>query len=277
MEVCSATRTLRRTCPVTYYSSEDRETTRHSVHLKLRLPCRNKQTNIVRATSCFNNLETLQAVKAKGPREARLEWELGYPEYTASNIKASNGQPRGETTDLAQGSFFTGDRYSHGLQQPAMGHVVLGSYSNKKEKHAFLLSKNFSCGENITIKSLDLPPDIQPSDVTDMRNHRCTPHKYPFATTNSIVEPMAVKRPTNRARELRDPRETYRTNPLVIILGFFRTGINIHSLRKGIGLYFSGMRDLFLDTQQQANTDTPSSSMQRDSIGGVGTRTQLFI
>lgn len=43
--------------------------------------------------------------KAKGPREARLEWELGYPEYTASNIKASNGQPRGETTDLGSFSF----------------------------------------------------------------------------------------------------------------------------------------------------------------------------
>nr|KAF7415706.1 hypothetical protein H0235_012298 [Vespula pensylvanica] len=112
--------------------------------------------------------------------------------------------------------------------------------ADPKHKEAFLRETDIAMDCNnllwATIKSLDLPPDIQPSDVTDMRNHRCTPHKYPFATTNSIVEPMAVKRPTNRARELRDPRETYRTNPLVIILGFFRTGINIHSLRKGIGL-----------------------------------------
>lgn len=64
---------------------------------------------------------------------------------------------------------------------------------------------------------------------------------------------MAVKRPTNRVRELRDPREAYRANPLVIILGFFRTGINIHSLRKVIGLYFNGMQDLLLGTQQVPN------------------------
>ncbi|KAL2724160.1 hypothetical protein V1478_008673, partial [Vespula squamosa] len=160
------TRTLKRTCPVTYYSSEDRETTRRSVHSKLRLPCRNKQTNIVRATGCFNNLKTLQVDREK--QDSSGNSDTRSTQHPTSRQAMANQEEK----------------------PPISPWIATTCYGPRRSR----------------IKSLDLPPDIQPSDVTDMRNHRCTPHKYPFATTNSIVEPMAVKRPTNRARELRDPR-----------------------------------------------------------------------